>query len=75
MSSQIDLDGEEVRKFHLSKSPSSDRSKAKALALNDGKEREYYCRDCGKRVTESASRDHEYGHTRDCEHSVWGTDR
>lgn len=33
-------------------------------------EREFWCEDCGKRVTVSTDAGREYGHARGCKHSI-----
>jgi len=34
-------------------------------------EHEFYCTSCANRVTVSSDRDAEYGHAKQCSHSVW----
>lgn len=74
--SQVDLNGEEVsRKEHLTRRFPGERASVNGSRINPGKDREYYCEECCYRVTESVDGGCEYGHAKDCKHSVWGDGR
>lgn len=65
--SQQTLDGI-ARPGHLAKTPARRRG-SKLTADGD---REWWCVECGRRVTEARERDVEYGHAASCEHSIAG---
>lgn len=67
---QVDLDGNEAApKEHLTKRFPGEGPAKLATPIN--KPEEYYCTECDHRVTRSPDGGCEYGHTRECSHSVW----
>jgi hypothetical protein len=64
-SRQITLNGRSVAlRAHLEKTDGK--------ALTTDKDREWYCRACGHRVTEARVRNGEWGHPRDCTYHISG---
>lgn len=53
---------------HLSKRRAYNRTGGRAAHETATKAREYYCLECGRRVTQSTDGTGEYGHATDCDH-------
>jgi len=65
---QQTLDGDE-HPAHLTKNPTHADVHNTDWDPGNLTSREYWCVDCGKRVTQELNGDGEYGH-KDCEHSI-----
>lgn len=56
------------RPAHLTKR--TDGLESVWVATEDLTDREFWCRQCRSRVTQSTTRDCQYGHAPDCPHSI-----
>lgn len=69
-SEQVDLGMEVVtQKDHLTKRLPDEMSPCNPHSIRTS--REFFCEDCNRRVTEDSDGTGEYGHAKDCDHSVW----